>query len=93
MDLLSLNAIMEIHSISSTAVNIPYDICVAILEHHGFNHQTANSPAIKPNQLTAILHDIYFAAEKCGHFAQSINFDLGRCSALLAGFLWAVFDP
>lgn len=74
------------------AVNIPYHICTSILEHHGFS-QADNAPAIKPFQLTAILHDIYFAAEKCGHFSQSINFDLGRCTSLMAGFLWAVFDP
>lgn len=78
--------------VSFSAVNIPYHICTAVLEQHGFNQMDVG-PTIKPAQLTAILHDIYSASEKCGHFSQSINFNLDNCKAMLATFFWAVFDP
>lgn len=62
------------------------------MNHYGFN-QSDNVPVLKAFQLTSLLHDIYFAADKCDYFAQSVDFNLDRCTAILANFFWSVFDP
>lgn len=74
------------------AVNIPYNFVTSVLNHFGLN-QCDNAPSLKPSQITSILHDIYFAAEKCGHFSQSVDFNLERCTVMLANLLWSIFDP
>lgn len=74
------------------AVNIPYSFVTSVLNHYGFN-QSDNVPVLKAFQLTSLLHDIYFAADKCDYFAQSVDFNLDRCTAILANFFWSVFDP
>lgn len=74
------------------AVNIPYNLVISVLNHHGFA-QYDHVPTLKPTQLTALLHDIYYAAQKCDFFAQCADFHLERCTALLANFFWNIYDP
>lgn len=48
---------------------------------------------VPPFQLTSLLHDVYFACEKLGHFAQDSCYQLDRATGLLANFFWNVYDP
>lgn len=83
-----INSSISLHS----AVNIPYSLVSSVLNHHGFI-QCDNVPVLKPSNLTALIHDTYFAASKCDLFKQSINFNLDRCTAMLANLFWNVYDP
>lgn len=74
------------------AVNIPYNLVSSVLNHHGFV-QCDNVPVLKPSHLTALIHDTYFAASKCDLFKQSVDFNLDRCTAMLANLFWNVYDP
>lgn len=74
------------------AVNIPYNLVISVLNHHGFT-QCDNVPVLKPRQLIAIIHDIYFAAHKCDLFTDSVDFHLKRCTSMLANFFWCIYDP
>lgn len=72
---------------------IPYQMICTILERHQLC-QIDSTPSIKPAQLTAVLHDIYFAAEQLGYFTDLVhNFDRESAVATLAGLFWAVYDP
>ncbi|XP_031628714.1 dystrophin-1 [Contarinia nasturtii] len=73
-------------------VNIPYSLVLTVLNHHGFS-QCDNVPVLKPRQLIAIIHDIYYAAHKCDLFTQSIDFHLKRCTSMLTNFFWCIYDP
>ena len=77
---------------SFVAVNIPYSLVITVLNHHGFS-QCDNVPVLKPRQLIAIIHDIYFAAHKCDLFIESVDFHLKRCTSMLANFFWCIYDP
>ncbi|XP_055615348.1 dystrophin [Toxorhynchites rutilus septentrionalis] len=72
---------------------IPFQTICGILERHRLN-LIDSAPSIKPTQLTAVLHDIYFAAEQLGYFAE-LNHppDRETSVATLAGLFWAVYDP
>jgi len=48
---------------------------------------------VPPFQLTSLLHDVYFACEKLGHFNQDADYQLDRVTGLLANFFWNVYDP
>ncbi|XP_055586617.1 dystrobrevin alpha isoform X2 [Uranotaenia lowii] len=72
---------------------IPYQTVCTILERHRLN-LIDTAPAIKASQLTAILHDVYFAADQLGYFTdltQRPNRE--TLIATLAGLFWAVYDP
>lgn len=57
-------------------------------------NQIDSAPSIKPSQLTAVLHDVYFAAEQLGYFAELTQQpDRDALISTLAGLLWSVFDP
>uniref|UniRef100_A0AAG5DV60 ZZ-type domain-containing protein n=1 Tax=Anopheles atroparvus TaxID=41427 RepID=A0AAG5DV60_ANOAO len=72
---------------------IPFDMVHSILNRHQLN-QIDSAPSIKPSQLTAVLHDVYFAATRMGYFDDlSTPPNLEAASSILAGFFWAVFDP
>uniref|UniRef100_A0A182P296 ZZ-type domain-containing protein n=1 Tax=Anopheles epiroticus TaxID=199890 RepID=A0A182P296_9DIPT len=72
---------------------IPFEMVHSILNHHQL-HLIDSTPSIKPSQLTNIVHDVYFAATRMGYFdALPTRPNLDAVSAILAGFLWAVFDP
>ncbi|KXJ77496.1 hypothetical protein RP20_CCG007406 [Aedes albopictus] len=72
---------------------IPFQTVCTILERHRFN-QIDSAPSIKPIQLTAVLHDVYFAAEQLGCFADLAQQpDREALIATLAGLFWAVYDP
>jgi EF hand len=47
---------------------------------------------IKPFQLTALIHDIYFAAEKLGYYSDRTDFALDHNCALVSTFMWNLFD-
>ncbi|XP_001851098.2 dystrobrevin alpha isoform X1 [Culex quinquefasciatus] len=72
---------------------IPFQTICTILERHRLN-QIDSAPSIKPSQLTAVLHDVYFAAEQLGYFAELTQQpDRDALISTLAGLLWSVFDP
>lgn len=75
------------------ADSISYQSVMAILEHHRLINQNDNAPVIKPKQLTALIHDIFYAAEKLGNFKEfSTTFNLERSISTLSNFLWNIFD-
>uniref|UniRef100_A0A182MZV6 ZZ-type domain-containing protein n=1 Tax=Anopheles dirus TaxID=7168 RepID=A0A182MZV6_9DIPT len=72
---------------------IPFEMVHSILNRHQLN-LTDSAPSIKPAQLLGVVHDVYFAAARMGYFDElGTRPSLDAVSALLAGFLWAVFDP
>ncbi|XP_065094270.1 dystrobrevin alpha-like [Ochlerotatus camptorhynchus] len=72
---------------------IPFQSVCTILERHRLS-QIDSAPSIKPIQLTAVLHDVYFAAEQLGCFADLLQQpDRETLIATLAGLFWAVYDP
>ncbi|XP_060663681.1 dystrotelin [Drosophila nasuta] len=75
---------------------IPYKLVLAILERHGMNVTGGNCNVqlmVPPFQLTSLLHDIYFACEKLGHFSKTPNYQLDTASGILANFFWNIYDP
>ncbi|KAH8244860.1 hypothetical protein KR032_001662 [Drosophila birchii] len=70
---------------------IPYKLLLAILERHGMSGSW--ELMVPPFQLTSLLHDVYFACEKLGHFAQDSCYQLDRATGMLANFFWNVYDP
>ncbi|ALC49124.1 dah [Drosophila busckii] len=73
-----------------------YKLVLAILERHGMPHSSGNcnlNLMVPPFQLTSLLHDIYFACEKLGHFSKNSSYQLETATTLLANFFWNVFDP
>lgn len=70
---------------------IPYATVVAVLERHCLQH-TDNAPLLRPDQLTAILHDIFFAADKAGLISERQDFVLERAVAMVANLMWNIFD-
>ncbi|EDV91646.1 dystrophin isoform X2 [Drosophila grimshawi] len=75
---------------------IPYKLVLAILERHGMPGSGGNcnlNLMVPPFQLTSLLHDIYFACEKLGHFTKTTNYQLETATALLANFFWNIYDP
>lgn len=72
---------------------IPFQTVCTILDRHCLN-QIDSAPSVKPTQLTAVLHDVYFAAEQLGYFSElSSPTDRETLIATLAGLFWAVYDP
>ncbi|KAM8720086.1 hypothetical protein ACLKA7_006180 [Drosophila subpalustris] len=75
---------------------IPYKLVLAILERHGMPASSGNcnlNLMVPPFQLTSLLHDIYFACEKLGHFTKTPNYQLDTATGLLANFFWNIYDP
>jgi hypothetical protein len=54
--------------------------------------QSDDSPLIKPVQLTSLIHDIFYAAEKMGYYAEQPEFDLDHTCAMVANLFWNLFD-
>ncbi|XP_068158970.1 dystrotelin [Drosophila tropicalis] len=75
---------------------IPYKLILAILDRHGMSATTASmnlNLMVPPFQLTSLIHDIYFACEKLGHFSKNSSYQLERNTQLLANFFWNIYDP
>ncbi|XP_030382387.1 dystrotelin [Scaptodrosophila lebanonensis] len=73
---------------------IPYKLVLAILERHGMPAGNGNLQLmVPPFQLTSLLHDIYFACEKLGHFSKACDYQLDTSTSLLANFFWNIYDP
>ena len=62
-----------------------------VLERHRL-HQIDDAPLLRPTVLTALLHDIFYAAEKMGLFLECENFQLKTACSVLANLFWNVFD-
>ncbi|XP_075156849.1 discontinuous actin hexagon [Haematobia irritans] len=71
--------------------NIPYKLVMAVMDRHGIVDDV--NLMVPPFQLTSLIHDIYFACEKMGHFSKSISYTLENATALLSNFFWNIFDP
>lgn len=71
--------------------NIPYATIIAVLDRHYLQH-TDNAPLVRPGRLTALLHDIFFAAQNAHLFANRSDFQLERVVAMVANLLWNIFD-
>uniref|UniRef100_A0A1Q3EXS7 Putative dystrophin-like protein n=1 Tax=Culex tarsalis TaxID=7177 RepID=A0A1Q3EXS7_CULTA len=72
---------------------IPFQTVCTILERHRLN-EIDSGPSVKPSQLTAVLHDVYYAAEQLGYYAELAQQpDREALISTLAGLLWSVFDP
>ncbi|XP_035780906.1 dystrobrevin alpha-like [Anopheles albimanus] len=72
---------------------IPFELVCSILDRHQLN-LIDSAPSVKPAPLTAAIHDIYFAAARMGYFDElTTTPNPSTATALLASFLWAVFDP
>lgn len=55
-------------------------------------HRLHNAPVIRPTQLTALLHDIFYASDKMGMFQGQDNFDIDRAVGQLSNLFWNIFD-
>lgn len=72
--------------------NIPYKLILAVLERYNLNQIDPNY-MVPPFQLTSLIHDMYFACEKLGHFTKSVSYNLETATAVLSDFFWNIFDP
>lgn len=72
---------------------IPFQTVCTILERHRLT-EIDSGPSVRPSQLTAVLHDVFFAAEQLGYYAELAQQpDREALISTLAGLLWSVFDP
>ncbi|XP_058063622.1 uncharacterized protein LOC131213570 [Anopheles bellator] len=72
---------------------IPFEMVCSILKHHQLN-LIDSAPSVKPAQLTAAIHDIFYAANQVGRFEELSSVpNTETAIALLVSFFWAVFDP
>ncbi|XP_055840872.1 dystrobrevin alpha [Episyrphus balteatus] len=72
--------------------SIPYKLILAVLERYNITHVDPNY-MVPPFQLTSLIHDMYFACEKLGHFTKSVSYNLETATAVLSDFFWNIFDP
>lgn len=86
--------ILNSFPISSIRVanNIPYKLILAVMDRHGICDEDLNL-MVPPFQLTSLIHDVYFACEKLGHFSKLPSYTLGSATAVLSNFFWNIYDP
>ncbi|XP_055912262.1 dystrobrevin alpha [Eupeodes corollae] len=72
--------------------SIPYKLILAVLERYNITQVDPNY-MVPPFQLTSLIHDMYFACEKLGHFTKSVSYNLETATAVLSDFFWNIFDP
>lgn len=72
--------------------SIPYKLILAVLERYNITQIDPNY-MVPPFQLTSLIHDMYFACEKLGHFTKSVSYNLETATAVLSDFFWNIFDP
>lgn len=75
------------------ASTIPYKLILSVLETNGLSTQIDENYRVQPFQLTKIVYDIYFAAEKLGYFKNCLGFNLESAISVTISFFWKVFDP
>lgn len=68
---------------------IPFRCAISIIEKHKAG---SSQESVDPNQLTSIIHDIFFAAEKAGFYIEHKKFNLSSAISVLCNFFWNVFD-
>uniref|UniRef100_A0A1I8P1V8 ZZ-type domain-containing protein n=1 Tax=Stomoxys calcitrans TaxID=35570 RepID=A0A1I8P1V8_STOCA len=71
--------------------NIPYKLVLAVMDRHGIMDDV--NLMVPPFQLTSLIHDIFFACEKLGHFTKMVSYGLESATAVLSNFFWNIFDP
>lgn len=67
---------------------IPFQYAASIIDRH----KSGSSQSVNASELTSIVHDIYFAAEKAGLYLETVKFDLSSAISVLCNLLWNVFD-
>ncbi|XP_023306701.2 dystrobrevin beta isoform X1 [Lucilia cuprina] len=72
--------------------NIPYKLVLAVMERHGIRDGDVNL-MVPPFQLTSLIHDVYYACEKLGHFTKLPLYSLESATAILSNFFWNIYDP
>ncbi|KAM7348870.1 discontinuous actin hexagon [Cochliomyia hominivorax] len=72
--------------------NIPYKLILAVMDRHGISDGDVNL-MILPFQLTSLIHDVYYACEKLGHFSKLSTYTLESSTAVLSNFFWNIYDP
>lgn len=72
-----------------SAFSIPFRCAISIIS----KHKSGSEADISPSQLSNIIHDIFFASEKAGFYAEYKSFHLQKAVSILCNFLWNVFDP
>uniref|UniRef100_A0A1B0FAD2 ZZ-type domain-containing protein n=1 Tax=Glossina morsitans morsitans TaxID=37546 RepID=A0A1B0FAD2_GLOMM len=77
---------------ASVANNIPYKLILAVMDRHGILEGDVNL-MVPPFQLTSLIHDIYYACDKLGHFNEILDYTLESATNLVANFFWNIYDP
>ncbi|KAI9588860.1 uncharacterized protein LOC119644724 [Glossina fuscipes] len=72
--------------------NIPYKLILAVMDRHGILEGDVNL-MVPPFQLTSLIHDIYYACDKLGHFNEILDYTLESATNLLSNFFWNIYDP
>jgi hypothetical protein len=73
------------------AQNIPFDLVKQILKRHRLA-ETDDSPLLRPTEVTALIHDIFFAAERMNLFVEFQEFDLKSAVSVVSNLIWNCFD-
>ncbi|CRK86272.1 CLUMA_CG000038, isoform A [Clunio marinus] len=68
---------------------IPFRWAFAIIHKHKAG---SSQESVSPSQLTNIIHDIFFAAEKAGLYIDFKSFNLQNAVSILSNLFWNVFD-
>lgn len=68
---------------------IPFQCAISIITKH---KNGSSQESLSPKQLTAVIHDIFYAAEKLGLYIEQKNFNLHSAISILCNLLWNIFD-
>ena len=68
---------------------IPFRSAMSIISKHKAG---SSQESVSPSQLTAIIHDIFFATEKAGFYIDHKGFTLKSAISILSNLLWNIFD-
>lgn len=75
------------------AKHIPFNVCDGVFRQHRLQFGDNISLLKSDEKLTAIIHDILFAAEKLGHFnIQMLGLNVQQTTENIANFMWYAFD-
>ena len=68
---------------------VPFRSALSIISKHKAGSSQEN---VSPSQLTDIIHDIFFAAEKAGFYLEHKAFQLNSAISIMCNLLWNIFD-
>lgn len=83
---------IKFHNWYFIASDIPYKLILAVMDRHNIKDGDMNL-MVPPFQLTSLIHDIFYACEKLGHFTKVQSYSLESATAVLSNFFWNIFDP